>query len=131
MAQLSIFMTSAKPELEPVALLDQPKIRRIQPPTLYFENPAEVIDTSVFGWTLLGINDAEPINRHDMAYFPVRYAKDQHGATVFRQGRQVRERSQVRQWPVLNFKAFIFEIVLPPSEGATLVICSAVFLAVL
>jgi len=31
---------------------------------------------------------------------------------------------------MLNFKALIFEIVLPPSDGATLVIYSQVFVAV-
>ena len=47
------------PELEIGALSDQPKMRRTQTPTFYFENLAEVIDTSVHSSMFFGINDAE------------------------------------------------------------------------
>jgi len=62
-------------------------MRRIQPPTFYSENPAEIVDTSVFGRMVLWINDAKLINRHNMTNFHVTYLKDQHGPTVLRQGR--------------------------------------------
>ena len=62
---------------------------RVQTPTFYFENLAEVIDTFVFGRMILGVNDAEPIYRHDMAHSLLRYLKNQHRPTIFRQQSQI------------------------------------------
>ena len=55
---------------------------RVQTPTFYFENLAEICDASVLGGMFLGINDAELINRYDMSRVHVRYLKNQHPSSV-------------------------------------------------
>jgi len=49
---------------------------RVQTPTFYFENVAEVSEASVFGWVFLGINDTELIDRYDVSRSQMRYLKN-------------------------------------------------------
>jgi len=51
-----LFPTARKSRLGPDALSDQPKLPRVQTPTFYFENVAEVSGGSVFAG-FLGSDD--------------------------------------------------------------------------